>query len=68
MAGLFKQSDTPFITLANKADKLKPSQLSDALKLIRETLAVESVIPVSSVKGEGKKEVRHEIELRMSER
>jgi GTP-binding protein len=66
MAELFRQSDKPFITLANKADKLKPSQIQRALETIQETLAIENVIPVSSVKGSGKKEVWHEIGFRLS--
>ncbi|MCL2003310.1 MAG: ribosome biogenesis GTP-binding protein YihA/YsxC [Oscillospiraceae bacterium] len=66
MAQLFRQTGKPFITLANKADKVKTSQLSSALALIKETLAVDSVLPVSSVKGAGKKEVWHEIGIRMS--
>ncbi|MDR0325593.1 MAG: ribosome biogenesis GTP-binding protein YihA/YsxC [Oscillospiraceae bacterium] len=66
MAGVFRQAGTPFITLANKSDKLKPSQLSSALKLIQETLALESVIPLSSVTGMGKQEVLHELGIRLS--
>jgi GTP-binding protein len=65
MANVFRSKDLPFITLANKADKLKPSQLSAALELIRETLGIENVIPFSSVTGTGKKEALHEIELRV---
>jgi GTP-binding protein len=66
MAELFRQSGKPFVTIANKSDKLKPSQVNSALELIKETLAVNSVIPVSSVKGTGKKEVWHEIDIRLS--
>ena len=65
MAALFRKANTPFITLANKADKLKPSQLSNALTLIQETLAVEAVMPLSSVTGMGKQEVLHELSIRM---
>jgi len=65
MAGLFRKAEIPFITLANKADKLKPSRLPDALALIQETLALETVIPFSSVTGLGKGEVLHEFRIRM---
>ena len=65
MAGLFQKAGIPFITLANKADKLKPSQLPCALALIQETLALETVIPLSSVTGMGKGEVLHEFRIRM---
>jgi GTP-binding protein len=66
MAGLFRQSGKPFITLANKTDKLKPSQVAGALELIQATLDVDIVIPVSSVKGTGRKEALDEIRIRMS--
>jgi GTP-binding protein len=62
MTGLFRQAGIPFITLANKADKLKPSQLQPALSLIGETLRLEEPpLPVSSVTGAGKREILSEI-------
>jgi GTP-binding protein len=65
MAELFRQTGKPFITLANKADKLKPSQLKSSVDVIAEQLGAETVIPVSSVKGVGKKEALHEINIRL---
>ncbi len=58
MAGLFRQAEIPFITVANKSDKLKPSQIPAALRLIEETLELPSpVLPLSSANGAGKREV-----------
>ncbi|OQB15932.1 MAG: putative GTP-binding protein EngB [Firmicutes bacterium ADurb.Bin193] len=45
------------LVVATKSDKLKKSQREDALSLICETLGIESAIPFSSEKGEGKEEV-----------
>jgi GTP-binding protein len=66
MAQVFRGNDTPFVTLANKSDKLKPSQVLPALELIKETLEIESIFPISSTKGSGRKEVLHELSIRLS--
>lgn len=41
------------LVVATKKDKVKPSQREDALKLIKQTLGIEDVIPFSSEKGDG---------------
>lgn len=45
------------VVIATKKDKVKPSQREDALKLIKDTLGIEKVIPFSSEKGDGVDEV-----------
>jgi GTP-binding protein len=66
MAEVFRGNGTPFITLANKSDKLKASQVPAALELIKETLEIEKVFPISSVSGTGKKEALDELRIRLS--
>ena len=41
------------VVIATKKDKVKPSQREDALKLIKDTLGIDKVIPFSSEKGDG---------------
>lgn len=41
------------VVIATKKDKVKPSQRDDALKLIKDTLGIDEVIPFSSEKGDG---------------
>ena len=67
MAEVFRANGTPFITIANKSDKLKPSQVPAALELIKETLGITDIFPLSSLKGTGKKEVLDEIRIRLLE-
>ena len=45
------------VVIATKKDKVKPSQRDAAIKLIKDTLGIEDVIPFSSEKGEGVDEV-----------
>ena len=45
------------VVIATKKDKVKPSQREDALKLIKDTLGIDDVIPFSSEKGDGVDEV-----------
>lgn len=45
------------VVIATKKDKVKPSQRDDALKLIKDTLGIDEVIPFSSEKGDGVDEV-----------
>ena len=45
------------IVIATKKDKVKPSQRESALKLIKDTLNIDEVIPFSSEKGDGVDEV-----------
>lgn len=45
------------VVIATKKDKVKPSQREAALKLIKDTLEIDEVIPFSSEKGDGVDEV-----------
>lgn len=45
------------VVIATKKDKVKPSQREAALKLIKDTLRIDEVIPFSSEKGDGVDEV-----------
>lgn len=45
------------VVIATKKDKVKPSQRESALKLIKDTLNIDEVIPFSSEKGDGVDEV-----------
>lgn len=56
MAECFLKLCIPFFAVANKSDKLKPSQIEPALALIKDTLGVEA-IPFSAQKGIGKQEL-----------
>jgi len=50
----FQRAGCPCMVLANKADKLKPGQVEEALKLIRETLKLREdavLLPFSAEKG-----------------
>lgn len=64
MAKWFMNTGVPFIVVANKADKLKPSERQNAADLIRTTLKTTErvrLIPFSSVSGEGRDELLSEI-------
>lgn len=57
MAQWFLQSECPFVVVANKLDKVKKSQLSSNLQVIREDLELSEqcpVIPFSAEKGDGR--------------
>lgn len=57
MARWFLDSGCPFVVLANKLDKVKPSQLKGNLQTIREDLELPDecqLIPFSAEKGTGK--------------
>lgn len=56
----------PFV-IATKKDKVKPSQREDALRLIKDTLGEENVIPFSSEKGDGVDQVWHEFKIMIGE-
>lgn len=45
------------IVIATKKDKVKPSKRDEALKLIKDTLGIDNIIPFSSEKGDGVDEV-----------
>ena len=64
MAEYFRDSDQPFLVLANKLDKLKKSEIAPALKLIGETLSLAPetpLIPFSAEKGEGRDQLLYEL-------
>ena len=64
MAAWFKQSGRPFVIVANKVDKLKKSEIEPNIAQIRETLELDSsvpVIPFSAEKGDGKQDLLHVI-------
>lgn len=64
MARWFIDSGCPFVVLANKLDKVKPSQLQGNLQTIREDLELPSectLIPFSAEKGTGKDELMKHI-------
>ena len=60
MAEYFKQSGRPFVVVANKLDKLKPSERAPNMALIRSTLGLTeetALIPFSAEKGTGRDEL-----------
>ena len=60
MAHWFKETDSPFVVVANKLDKLKKSEKEPNLQRIRETLQLPEevpVIPFSAEKGTGREEL-----------
>ena len=63
MANWFLESVCPFVVVANKMDKLKKSELTPNLEIIRRDLSLPEtcpVIPFSAEKGDGREElVRH---------
>ena len=64
MADLFKDTERPFVVVANKLDKLKKSEVEPNLRCIRETLALPEyvkLIPFSAEKGTGREELVCEI-------
>ena len=60
MCDYFKSSGKPFIVIANKADKLKKSEVEPSLAIIEETLGVKPVL-FSAEKGLGRDVVIAEI-------
>jgi len=64
MANWFKSTGCPLIVLANKADKLKKSEIEPNLETIRQTLDIGGDTPVilfSAEKGTGRDELISEI-------
>ena len=64
MADLFKDTERPFVVVANKLDKLKKSEVEPNLRCIRETLKLPEdvkLIPFSAEKGTGREELVREI-------
>lgn len=65
MARWFLESNCPFVVVANKLDKVKPSQLSGNLETIRQDLELPDdciVIPFSAEKGTGREELVRQIQ------
>lgn len=57
MADWFRQTERPYVVVANKMDKLKKSEIEPNLAVIRETLSLDAsvqVIRFSAEKGEGR--------------
>lgn len=64
MAQWFAAADCPLVVVANKADKLKKSEIEPNLALIRSTLALPTEVPIilfSAEKGTGREELLSEI-------
>ena len=64
MAEWFKSTECPLVIVANKVDKLKKSEISPNMALIREILALPEsvpVIPFSAEKGDGREVLLGEI-------
>ena len=64
MAQAFRQSERPFVVVANKMDKLKKSEIESNLRTIRETLELGEdveLIPFSAEKGLGREELLRRI-------
>ena len=61
MSRWFLDAAFPYLVVANKLDKLKPSQIAPSLELIRQTLSLPDpvpLIPFSAEKGTGCEELR----------
>ena len=54
--------DVPFVVAATKIDKLSRSRRDAAIRSISECLSVESVLPFSSLTGDGKQDLWRVIE------
>lgn len=57
MANWFKQTESPFVVVANKLDKLKKSEIEPNMAQIRMTLELPdevNIIPFSAEKGDGR--------------
>ncbi|HHU05173.1 MAG TPA: YihA family ribosome biogenesis GTP-binding protein [Clostridiales bacterium] len=68
MSNWFKATGCPLIVVANKADKLKKSEIEPNLEMIRLTLKFEQDVPVilfSAEKGTGREELIAEIRRRV---
>lgn len=64
MAQWFKSSGCPLVVVANKADKLKKSEIEPNLELIRSTLGLDAGTPLilfSAEKGSGRGELMSQI-------
>lgn len=65
MAEYFLSAERPFVVVANKTDKLNKSELEPSLARVREVLGLGekvSIIPMSCVKGTGRRELLGVIE------
>ncbi|MEG1577599.1 MAG: ribosome biogenesis GTP-binding protein YihA/YsxC [Oscillospiraceae bacterium] len=60
MGDWYKESEKPFVVVANKVDKLKKSEIAANMDMIRQRLEVDDevkIIPFSAEKGDGKQEL-----------
>ena len=60
MANFFKNTDKPFVVVANKLDKLKKSEIEGNIQRVRDVLELSDdvpVIPFSAEKGDGKQQL-----------
>ncbi|MDP4108422.1 MAG: ribosome biogenesis GTP-binding protein YihA/YsxC [Bacillota bacterium] len=67
MADWFHGTGVSFLTVANKADKVRQNARAEAINLIRSTLKLslaEKVLAFSAVTGEGRDELMSEINVR----
>jgi GTP-binding protein len=65
MAGWFRDTGCPVITVANKLDKLKKSQVEPNLSVIRERLSIPKeaeLIPFSAERGDGRETLAEVLE------
>lgn len=70
MANWFKSTGCPFVVVANKADKLKKSEIEEKLDTIKKTLATENIAKVllfSAENGTGRDALRDDILNRVLE-
>ncbi len=66
MYQVFRRTGCPCLVLANKADKVKPSQAEGALQTIRDTLELDEntqLLPFSAEKGTGRDALLSAIEI-----
>ena len=65
MAELFKSTQCSLLTVANKVDKLKSSEMESSMSVIRETLNLEAdeiILPFSAQRGTNRGALLNEIE------
>ena len=65
MAGWFRDTGCPVITVDNKLDKLKKSQVEPNLSVIRERLSIPKeaeLIPFSAERGDGRETLAEVLE------
>lgn len=64
MANWFKESESPFVVVANKIDKVKKSQIENNLSVIKDTLNIDDsvlLLPFSAETGDNRNRLISEI-------